>query len=267
MIIIGELINASRKPISEAIRNQDNEYIMKIAKEQWEAGADYIDVNAGIFVGQEEEYLKWLVTHVQKAVDCPCCIDSPDPRVIEAVLEVHKGTAMINSISLEKKRYERLLPVIAGTDLKIVALCMGDDGMPETADQRLKNAEKLITSLTNNGIPLDNIFVDPLVQPVSTDYTYSMEFLNAVERIMTEFKGVHTICGLSNVSYGLPVRKFMNQVFAVMAICKGLDALIINPLEPMMSASLITAETLAGRDPYCMDYLKAYRSQKFSFLG
>jgi 5-methyltetrahydrofolate corrinoid/iron sulfur protein methyltransferase len=265
--IIGELINASRKPIAEAIRNQDSAYIQKIAREQGEAGANYIDVNAGIFVGREAAYLKWLVTNVQSVVACPCCIDSPDPKVIEAVLEVHKGTAMINSISLEKERYNSLLPLIAGTDLKIVALCMSDAGMPVTADERLKNADKLIEGLTKQGVSLDNIYVDPLVQPVATDTTYASEFLTAIEKIMTGYQGVHTICGLSNVSYGLPVRKFINHVFAIMAIGKGLDALIINPLDPMMTASLVTAETLAGRDDYCMNYLRAYREGKFAFFG
>jgi 5-methyltetrahydrofolate corrinoid/iron sulfur protein methyltransferase len=267
MLVVGELINASRKAIGEAIRAQDAEYIKKVAKDEVEAGANYIDVNAGIFVGKEPEYLQWLVKNVQSVVDAPCCIDSPDPKAIEAALSVHKGVAMINSISLEKARYDALLPVVAGTDLKVVALCMSDEGMPETMDARLKIAEKLIDGLVKNNVPLTNIYVDPLVQPVSTNSTFAVEFINSVEAIMNRFKGVHTICGLSNVSYGLPIRKFMNHAFAIMAIGKGLDGLIINPLDQMMMASLITAETLAGRDDYCVNYLKAYRNKQFDFLG
>ncbi|HBP64779.1 MAG TPA: methyltetrahydrofolate--corrinoid methyltransferase, partial [Desulfosporosinus sp.] len=124
MIIVGELINASRKSIGEAIKAQDKDYIQKVARDEFEAGANYIDVNAGIFVGKEPEYLKWLVKTVQEVVDCPCCIDSPDPKAIQEALSVHKGVAMINSISLEKSRYDALIPVVAGTDLKVVALCM-----------------------------------------------------------------------------------------------------------------------------------------------
>jgi len=160
-----------------------------------------------------------------------------------------------------------LVPIVAGTDLKVVALCMSDEGMPETMDARLRIAEKLIDGLVKNNVALENIYVDPLVQPVSTNSTFAVEFINSVEAIMTRFKGVHTICGLSNVSYGLPVRKFMNHAFAIMAIGKGLDALIINPLDKMMMASLVTAETLAGRDDYCVNYLKAYRNKQFDFLG
>ncbi|MCB8814472.1 methyltetrahydrofolate cobalamin methyltransferase [Desulfosporosinus shakirovi] len=266
MLVVGELINASRKAIGEAIKAQDAEYIEKVAKDEFEAGADYIDVNAGIFVGKEPEYLQWLVKTVQGVVEAPCCLDSPDPKAIDAALSVHKGIAMINSISLEKERYNALIPVVAGTDLKVVALCMSDDGMPETMDARLKIAEKLIDGLVKNNVPLNNIYVDPLVQPISTNNTFAVEFINSVEAIMTRFKGVHTMCGLSNVSYGLPVRKFMNHAFAIMAIGKGLDGLIINPLDKMMMASLITAEALAGRDNYCVKYLKAFRNKQFDFL-
>ena len=134
MKIIGELINASRKMIATAIENQDREAIQKVALDQFENGADFIDVNAGIFVDKEADHLKWLVSSVQEVVDAPCCIDSPDPRAIEAALSLHKGTAMINSISLEKDRCDALLPVVAGTDLKVVALCMSDEGMPQTVE-------------------------------------------------------------------------------------------------------------------------------------
>jgi len=267
MLVVGELINASRKAIGEAIKAQDAEYIKQVAKDEHDAGADFIDVNAGIFVGKESEYLQWLVKTVQEAVDAPCCIDSPDPKAIETALSVHKGIAMINSISLEKDRYDALLPLVAGTDLKVVALCMSDEGMPETMDARLKIAERLLDGLVKNNVLLENIYVDPLVQPLSTNNTFAVEFINSVEAIMTRFKGVHTICGLSNVSYGLPVRKFMNHAFAIMAIGKGLDGLIINPLDKMMMASLVTAEALAGRDDYCVNYLKAFRNKQFEFLG
>jgi 5-methyltetrahydrofolate--homocysteine methyltransferase len=137
--------------------------------------------------------------------------------------------------------------------------------MPETMAARLKIADKLINSLVKNNVPLDNIYVDPLVQPIGTNSSFGVEFLNAIEAITGTFKGVHTMCGLSNISYGLPNRKFMNQMFAVMAIARGLDGLIINPLDKTMMASLITAQTLDGRDDFCVKYLKAYRKGAFVF--
>ena len=262
MFIVGELINASRRAIRAAIEAQDAPAIQKVAVDELEAGANYIDVNAGIFVGKEAEYLRWLVEIVQEATGAPCCIDSPDPKAIEKALSVHKGVAMINSISLEKERYNAILPLIAGTEHKIVALCMSDEGMPETTDARLLIADKLINGLVKNNIPLDNIYVDPLVQPVATKDAFGVEFLEAVEKIMTTYKGVHTMCGLSNISYGLPIRKLLNQSFAVMAIDRGLDGLIINPLDRQMMANIIAAETIAGRDSYCANYLGAFRSGK-----
>ena len=112
MLIIGELINASRKAIREAIKSKDAPYIQQVARDQAEAGADYIDVNAGVFVGREPEHLTWLVKTVQEAVEKPCCLDSPDPAAIEAAFKIHQGRPLINSISLEKDRWEKLLPVV-----------------------------------------------------------------------------------------------------------------------------------------------------------
>ena len=265
MIVVGELINASRKTISAAILAEDKEAIQKVAMDQEAAGADYIDVNAGIFVDEEETYLKWLVNIVQEVVSIPCCIDSPNSKAIEGALEVHKGDqpAMINSISMESDRYEQLMPIIANTNLKVVALCMSNDGMPETMEDRVKIAEALINGLEKNNVARENIHVDPLVQPISTNNQFGTEFINSVEAIVKQFKGVHTMCGLSNISFGLPNRPYLNQMFAVMAIARGLDGIIINPLDKRMMANLIAAEALAGRDLYCGNYLKAFREDKF----
>jgi len=262
MLIVGELINASRKQIGEMIQARNAEAIQKIAKAQVLNGADFIDVNAGTFVEEEPDYLKWLVETVQAAVDAPCCIDSPNPVAIEAALSVHKGTAIINSISLEKGRYETLLPLVAGTDLKVVALCMSDEGMPVTPDDRVSLADALINGLTQNNVPMENIYVDPLVQPISTDPQAGTSFLGAVEKIMTTYKGVHTICGLSNISFGLPLRKALNRSFMIMSISHGLDSAIIDPLNKSMLAAILSAEALAGHDDFCMNYLSAYREDR-----
>ena len=265
MLVVGELINASRKKIGAAIKDQDADFIKKMAKDQHEAGADYIDANAGIFVGKEPEYLTWLVKNIQEVVDGPCAIDSPDPKAIEAALAVHKGTPMINSISLEKERFDALAPILAGTDMKVIALCMSDEGMPETTDARVAIADKLINGLVKNNVAIENIYVDALVQPVSTNNTFGIGFLDAVEQIKKQFAGVNTICGLSNISYGLPNRFFLNQAFMVMAIAKGLDGAIIDPLDKRMMANIVASEAIIGRDDYCMKYLQAFRDKKFEF--
>ena len=267
MIIVGEMINATRKSVKEAIETRDAVTIGKLAKDQAEAGAAYIDVNAGVFIENEVGHLKWVIDEVTAVTDTPCCIDSSNPSTIEAALSHLQGkkgaVPMINSISMEHDRYENMIPILAGTDLKIIALCMGDDGMPETAAQRLAVADKLISGLVKNNVKIENIYVDPLVQALATNSIFGIEFLKAVEAIMTSYPGVHTMCGLSNISFGLPARKFMNQTLMTMAIAKGLDGAIMNPLDKKMMANIVTAEALAGKDNYCMKYLKAYRAGMF----
>lgn len=260
MIIVGELINASRKAIGAAIEAGDAEYIKQVATDQDKAGATYIDANAGIFVGEEAKYMKWLVELIQSVSDKPIAIDSPDPKVIEEALTLCKATPMINSISMEKDRWEKLLPILANNNaLRVVALCMSDGGMPTSCEDRLKIADQLITGLTAKGLPIENIYVDPLVQPLGTDHTFGIEFLNAVTAIRDKFPGVHLMCGLSNISYGLPARKFLNRIFMAQAICCGLDGAIINPLDKGMMGAIAAAEALAGKDKSSVRYLKAFR--------
>ena len=261
MIIVGELINASRKAIGAAIEAGDAEYIKQVATDQDKAGTTYIDANAGIFVGEEAKYMKWLIELIQSVSEKPIAIDSPDPKVIEEALSLCKATPMINSISLEKDRWEKLLPIVSGnTDLKVVALCMSDDGMPTSCEDRLKIADQLINGLTSKGVKIENIYVDPLVQPLGTDHSFGVEFINSVKAIAGKFPGVHFMCGLSNISYGLPARKFVNRIFMAQAIASGLDGAIMNPLDKGMMGTIAAAEALAGKDKSCVRYLKAFRN-------
>jgi 5-methyltetrahydrofolate--homocysteine methyltransferase len=259
MILVGELINASRKAVAAAIEVEDAYTIKKMAIDQAAAGAAYIDVNAGIFVEREPACLAWMVPRIQSVVDIPCCIDSPSPEAIEAALTVHKGRAMINSISLERRRFDALLPLVAGSDLQVVALCMSDDGMPDTADQRLAIADRLVNRLVQHGVAPTDIFVDPLVQPLSTDSSYGIECLVAIRRIMVEFEPVHTICGLSNISYGLPRRRLLNRTFVSMAAASGLDSAIVDPLDKGVMDAISAAAALSGRDDHCLEYIQRHR--------
>jgi 5-methyltetrahydrofolate--homocysteine methyltransferase len=155
------------------------------------------------------------------------------------------------------------MPLIAGTDHKVIALCMSDSGMPETVEDRLKIADELVNGLVQNHVKVGNIFVDPLVQPMSVNNAFGTAFLDSVAAIMERFPGIHTACGLSNISFGLPARKFLNQTFMVMAVCRGLDGAIVNPLDKKMMANIVAAEALAGKDNFCMAYLKAFRGGMF----
>lgn len=263
MLVVGERINSSRKDIEPAVRERDTEFIVREARDQVEAGAHVIDVNTATLMDQEVESLKWAVQLIQDSLSVPICIDSPNPMVVTEVLPFCKGKAMINSITAEAERYAKLIPLIQEHKPNVVGLCMDDKGMPDTAEDRIRIASDLLGKLTNDGVPIGDIYIDPVVTPVSTDTRYGMAVLDAIEAVMKGFPGVHTICGLSNVSYGLPNRKQVNQMFLVMAMTKGLDAVILDPCDKRIMANLIATMTLLGNDEFCMNYLTAFREGKF----
>lgn len=260
LIIIGELINSTRREVRDAIEERNAEFIKNLAKQQAEAGAHYLDVNAGAFVDDEAEHLLWLMENVQSVTDIPLAIDSADPEVIEQALGVYKGKAMVNSITAEKERFEAIAPLVKKYQAKVIALCMDDSGMPNTAEDRLKVVEKLSDGFSREGIPMEDVFLDPLVKPISVNSSFGNEVLVTLEEINRRYKGVHTTCGLSNVSFGLPHRKILNQAFFVMCVARGMDSVIINPLDKNIMSFLYASEALIDRDPRCTNYLKAVRS-------
>jgi 5-methyltetrahydrofolate--homocysteine methyltransferase len=264
MIIVGEKINTSRRSIGEAAEKRDTEFICKIAREQAEAGAHYIDVNAGTFIEQEVDYLCWLVDTVQSEVNLPLCLDSPDPEALSEAIKRHKGEPMINSISLEKDRFQSLLPVITSQPCHVVALCMAQTSMPVTVEERVQVGSELIKRLTDEGIPLEKIYVDPLVQPVSVDIGMGIATLGAINKIMNDFPGVNTICGLSNISFGLPERHLINRSFLALCISYGLSAAILDPTDNKLMAALLAVEMLLGRDEYCENFIDAYQSGRIA---
>lgn len=263
MLIIAERINSSRKYIAQAISSRNKAFVESEAKAQAEAGADYIDVNAGTFVGEEAEHLKWVVEVVQGVTDLPLCIDSPDPEVIKAMLPLVHKTPMINSITLEPTRLEGILPLVAEHKAKVIGLCQSEDTMAETAEEKVRLAHELVKQVTKAGIPLDDLYIDPLVYPVATNPQSALATMEAIERIMKEFPGVHTTCGLTNVSYGVPNRKLVNRTFLTAAISRGLDSAILDPTDKQLYGALKASLIVVGRDEFCMEYITAFREGRF----
>ena len=259
MLIIAERINTSRKYIAQAIASRNIDFIKNEAKAQDLAGADYIDVNAGTFVGEEAEKLRWIIEAVQGATQKPLSIDTPDPAVVKAVLPMLKKNPMINSITLEKDRLDGILPIVAEHKAKVIGLSQSEDSMTNTADDKLKMAGRLVDEVTKVGISLDDLYIDPLVYPLSTSPDSAIATLEAIEAIMKNFKGVHTICGLTNVSYGLPNRKLINRAFLVAAISRGLDSVILDPTDDQLYGTLKAALVINARDEFCMGYIQAFR--------
>ena len=258
MIIVGEKINTSRKSIEEAAEKRDSSFIVRVAREQAEAGAHFIDVNAGTFVNSEAEYLCWLVETVQQEVDLPLCLDSPCPGALAEAIKRHRGEPMINSISLEVDRFQALMPIITSQPCHIVALCMAETSMPTTVEERVEVGSELIKRLRDEGVPLEKIYVDPLIQPVSVDTNMGIAALGAIRQIMQDFPGVNTICGLSNISFGLPERRLINRNFLALAMSYGLSAAIMDPTDKQLMSNLLSIDMLLGRDEYCENYIEAY---------
>ncbi len=261
MLIIGELINCTRKKVGAAATARAAEFFKDIARKQVDAGADLLDVNGGL-PGQEMEVLPWLVNIVQEVVSVPLCLDSADPAALRRALPLCKQRAMINSITDEPARIQALLPLLKEFRPKVIALCMGEAGPPNTAAERLATATHLVDLLTSEGIALDDIYVDACVLPVSTGPEHGKALLEAVGQITARYPGVHASAGVSNVSFGLPQRKLLNEVFLVLLMARGLDAGIVDPCDPQLVANIRAAEALLGRDEYCASYLRAFREGK-----
>jgi len=260
MIIIGEKLNSTLKAIRPAMENYDSAAIKDLALKQYNAGATYIDVNAGMFLDDEPDRLVWLINTVQEITDAPFSIDSPNPKAIEAALKANKNPKpIINSITDEKERYNSILPLAVQYKTSIIALCMDDGGMPETVDDRVSIAERLIEKLTKEGLPLSDIYIDPMVRPVGTGSHYGVVAIETIRKVKAEFPEVHIACGLSNVSYGLPARKLVNQAFLVAAMAAGMDGAILDPLDRKLMSFIYATEALLGIDDYCENYLTKFR--------
>ncbi len=259
MLIIAERINASRTYIASAIVSENRAFIQNEAKAQALAGADYIDVNAGIFEREEADRLKWVIEVIQEVTDVPLSIDSPDPKVIKAVLASVNERPIINSITLEPKRLEGILPLAAKHKTKVIGLCQSGNTTAETVEDKVRLAGQLVERVTAVGISLDDLYIDPLVYPLAVNPQSAVTTIRAIERIMTEFPGVHTTCGLTNVSYGLPNRKLINRIFLVAAISRGLDAAILDPTDVQLYAALKAARMVSGKDDFCSEYIGAFR--------
>lgn len=260
MIIIGEKINSTLKSIRPAMESRDKTAIQDLALRQIKAGANFIDVNAGMFYENEDEVLKWLIETIQEVTDVPFAIDSPSAMAILTGLKVNKsGQPIINSITAEKARYDAIIPLIKQFNAKVIALCMDDSGMPETIEDRVAIARSLINNLTKEGVSLDDIFIDPMVRPIGTGSHYGTVAIETIRQVKNEFPEVHIACGLSNVSFGLPARKILNQSFLVAAMAAGMDGAIVDPLDKKLMSFVYATEALLGKDDYCMEFLTKFR--------
>jgi 5-methyltetrahydrofolate--homocysteine methyltransferase len=264
MIIIGEKINGFIPKTLAAIESRDEAYIRELALGQAAGHADYIDVCAGTAPDVERDTLKWLIEIVQDTVDTPLCLDSSDPQVIVDLIDLANKPGLINSISLEEGKCETLLPVIADTPWRVVALTCDKNGIPDDPQVKFEIAGKIIEQANALGIVNDRLLIDPLVTTLATKSNSLVNFTAAVRLIKAEYPDVHITSGLSNISFGMPYRKAINTQFLALTMAAGMDSAIMDPMSPDMQSTLHATNALLGNDEYCMGYLQAYRDGLFA---
>ena len=263
MIIIGEKINGSIPSVAKAIADRDEEHIKKLAKDQAEAGANFIDVCASVEDEIEVETMKWLIGLVQSVTDTPIAIDSPNARTCVECMQYCNKPGIINSVSGEGDKMEVVFPVIADTKWQVVALLNGNTGIPKTAKDRLDVFHEIMAEAKKYNIAPDRIHIDPLVEMLCT----SEDGISMVEEVMTSIKAeyptIHITGAVSNISFNLPVRKLVNQAFVVLSMKAGMDSAVLNPLDRNMMGMIYATEACLGLDDYCMEYITAYREGIF----
>lgn len=263
MLIIGERINTAKKKIALAVEKRDAETIQEEAINQVKAGIDVLDVNVGSSLN-EAENMRWAIETIQDVVNIPLCIDSANPEAIKAGFQVcrNKERTWANSITLQKKRIEGVLPLVKKYDCPLIALCIDDKGVPLTGRERVEVARRLIRVVGDFGISLDSLYIDCLIEPISVGEGKAKQTLTTIKMMKDNFSQIKTVICLSGVSFGLPERKLINRTFLPLLIEAEVDAIFLDSLDEALMAALKAANALLGRDESCLDYIRAYREGK-----
>jgi 5-methyltetrahydrofolate--homocysteine methyltransferase len=264
--IIGERINpTSRKKFSEELREGNLDTVVVDTKAQVEAGADMLDVNAGIPLVDESELLSNMLTLIQQTTDLPICIDSSVIEALEAGLSVYEGKALVNSVTGEDDRLEEILPLVAKHGAAVIGLANDETGIPETPQQRLEIATKIVNAAADHGIPAEDVVIDPLAMTVGADTEAVTTTLETIRLIRAEL-GVNMCLGASNVSFGLPDRHTLNAAFLPMAMDAGLTSAIMSTARVCVD-SVRAADLLLGHDPWGASWIATHRARQAEAVG
>ena len=262
MIIIGEKLNGFIPFVGKAIQTHDEAFIRDLARRQEAAGADYLDVCAGTDSETEAETLRWLVELAQDASVLPLSLDSANPDILAEMLPYCTRPGIINSVSLEQGKIERLFPLIAGTNWKATALLCSSAGVPERAEGRLALFDGILAAARPYGISDAQLLIDPVVHTLSTDELALSTFAECAREIKIRKPNIRVVSGLSNISFGLPSRPLINRAFLALAMQSGMDAAILDVLDRDLVGLLYATNALLGKDECCMDYITAYRENR-----
>jgi 5-methyltetrahydrofolate--homocysteine methyltransferase len=266
-VIIGERINPTgRKLVLKALQEGNFDMVRTDATSQVAAGALILDVNAGVPGADEPALLQQVLRTVMETTDVPLCIDTADPEALEAALSLYEGKALVNSVNGEERALKEVLPLVKEHEAAVIGLCMDEQGIPETPEKRLAVAGKILERAGALGIPAEDVVIDPLALTMGADSTAGRVALEAIELVVKEF-GVNITMGASNISFGLPDRKYVNAAFIAMAIHAGLTCPITNPLVTEVNTAVLAADLAMGRDDYGMRWIQAYRQREKAAQG
>ncbi|MBV8986998.1 MAG: dihydropteroate synthase [Solirubrobacterales bacterium] len=263
--IIGERINPTgRKAFAEQLRDGDLATVRVDALAQVEAGADMLDVNAGIPLVDEPELLKAMLRSVQEAVDAPICIDSSIIEALEAGLSAYEGRPLVNSVTAEDDRLEEILPLVARHDAAVIGLANDETGIPETPQKRLECARRIVGAAADHGIAANDVIIDPLAMTVGADTEAVTTTLKTISLIRDELS-VNMCLGASNVSFGLPQRHVLNAAFLPMAMAAGLTSAIMSTASTCVEA-VRASDLLLGHDPWGGNWIAAHRARQAALV-
>ncbi len=260
VVIIGESINPTRrKKLVSTLQEGNFDFVLELAEKQIQAGADVLDVNVGFPGVDDVKLLPWTVKAIQERFDIPLCIDSPNPRAIEAALKVAMGKCLINSVNGEEESLRNLLPVAREYNAAIIGLCMDDDGITDDPEKRLLIAEKIIERAVAAGIREEDVIIDPLAMAVSADPRACIVTLQTI-RLVHDRLGHNITQGSSNISFGLPDREALNAAFMSLSIMNGLTCPIANPEK--ITAAVRATDLILGRDDYAVRFVEHFQSRE-----
>jgi len=266
MLIIGENINATIPRVKEAILGKDDSFLIDLAKKQEAAGAGLVDINVGTGEGTAEDEardMEWLVGLVKEAVACNLSIDSDNPGVLEAGLNAAGDRAgMINSTKGSDKDLGNVMPLAKRYGLPIVGLAMDEKGIPKDAAARIEIAGMILAAAEAEGVPHSNVYIDPLVMPISTDNAQGKVTLDTLAGLKAKYPEAKAVLAVSNASFGLPKRAIVNSAFVSMAAYLGIDALLINPMNSRLKGMILASNVVLGKDRHCRKYSRAVRAEQ-----
>ena len=259
-VLIGERINPTgKKKLAAELKAGNMELVRREALAQVQAGADILDVNVGVTGVDQVALLPQAVQAVMKVVDVPLCLDSDDPKALEAALKVYQGKPIINSVTGQERSLEEVLPLVKEYGTAVIGLTMDDEGIPNDPDRRVAIARKIVERAEALGIPREDIIIDCLTLTVGADSKAGLVTIEAIRRVKAEL-GVNMTLGASNISFGLPDRDLLNSVFLAIVIAAGVNCPIVDVAK--VRSAILAADLVMGRDKYAMRYIEDYRQRQ-----